>query len=207
MSKPVILIGCFQEVIELCEKAQFEIIGIVNEEDPNNEYDYLGNDESFLRNSSKYQDVPLFLVPDSPIVRCNLYKRYKESGFNFTSIVSPDALVSKSAAIGEGCMIQGFCNVSSNVKLGVCVRVNTLSSIMHDTVVGDFTTIAPSSVILGRCKIDEKVYIGSNSTILPSLTVHQSSTIGAGAVVTKDVSEGITVVGVPARHIIDKRDS
>ena len=41
--------------------------------------------------------------------------------------------------------------------------------------------------------------IGANSTILPNLTIGEGSVVGAGSVVTKDVPDGVTVVGNPAR--------
>jgi acetyltransferase-like isoleucine patch superfamily enzyme len=42
-------------------------------------------------------------------------------------------------------------------------------------------------------------YIGANATILPGLKVGVGCTVGAGAVVTCDVPDGNTVMGIPAR--------
>jgi UDP-2-acetamido-3-amino-2,3-dideoxy-glucuronate N-acetyltransferase len=41
--------------------------------------------------------------------------------------------------------------------------------------------------------------IGSNATILPGITIGEGALVGAGAVVTRDVADGATVVGNPAR--------
>jgi acetyltransferase-like isoleucine patch superfamily enzyme len=43
--------------------------------------------------------------------------------------------------------------------------------------------------------------IGANATILPGVEIGAGSMIGAGAVVTKSVAEGLTVVGNPAKEI------
>jgi len=43
--------------------------------------------------------------------------------------------------------------------------------------------------------------IGANATILPGVTIGKKSMIGAGAVVTKDVPDGETWVGNPARKL------
>jgi maltose O-acetyltransferase len=43
------------------------------------------------------------------------------------------------------------------------------------------------------------VFIGMGALILPGVTIGDNAIIGAGAVVTKDVSAGVTVKGVPAK--------
>lgn len=43
-------------------------------------------------------------------------------------------------------------------------------------------------------------YLGSNAVVLPNLTIGENATVGAGAVVTKDVPANTTVVGVPAKQ-------
>ncbi len=199
--KSIIMIGYFEEAIELCESAGYTIEGVVNENDPKCEYKYLGNDQFVLNNAIDYSNVPICIVPDNPSVRQALYDCYKEKGFSVETIISPKAFVSNSAFIGEGCMIQRGCNISSNVVLGKCVRINTLANVMHDSRVDNFSTIAPNAVVLGNCRIGEKCYVGANSTILPGLSILGESIVGAGAVVTKNISEKVTVVGVPAHKL------
>ncbi|QZH76755.1 MAG: acyltransferase [Erythrobacter sp.] len=48
-------------------------------------------------------------------------------------------------------------------------------------------------------KIGNGVHIGMGARILPGVTIGDHAVLGAGAVVTKDVAAGTTVVGVPAR--------
>ncbi len=50
-------------------------------------------------------------------------------------------------------------------------------------------------------KIDNHVWIGSNATILPGVTVGEWAVVAAGAVVTKDVPPFAVAGGVPARVI------
>jgi acetyltransferase-like isoleucine patch superfamily enzyme len=44
-------------------------------------------------------------------------------------------------------------------------------------------------------------YIGVGAIILPGVTVGHNAVVGAGAVVTRDVPDNATVVGVPARVV------
>jgi acetyltransferase-like isoleucine patch superfamily enzyme len=49
--------------------------------------------------------------------------------------------------------------------------------------------------------IEDDVSIGANATILPGVKLGRGCVIGAGAVVTKDVALGATVVGNPAKEM------
>ena len=49
--------------------------------------------------------------------------------------------------------------------------------------------------------IHENVWVGSNATILPGVTIGERCVIGAGAVVTRDVPAHSLAVGVPARVV------
>ncbi|WP_442854348.1 DapH/DapD/GlmU-related protein [Arthrobacter sp. Soil782] len=52
----------------------------------------------------------------------------------------------------------------------------------------------PAAVVIGR-----NVWIGSNATILPGVTIGDNAVVAAASVVTKDVPANTVVVGSPAR--------
>lgn len=49
--------------------------------------------------------------------------------------------------------------------------------------------------------IEDKVWLGSNVTVLPGVTIGEGAIVAAGAVVTKDVESNTIVGGVPAKII------
>ncbi len=58
-----------------------------------------------------------------------------------------------------------------------------------------------SGVEFGRpVVIGSNVWIGGGAIILPGITIGDDAIIGSGSVVTRDVPDGATVVGNPARR-------
>ncbi len=198
----VIIVGGFHEIIELCEKSGKEIIGLIDNDLSGSYLGYpiFGNDAYARSIYDRYPEVPIIISPDSPPIREKLYEHYKSIGFKITSVISPEATVSKSAKIGIGVIIQDGVNISAFAEIGNFVKLNSYSNIMHDVKVEDFVSIAPNAVVLGRVCIGRKAYIGANSTILPNISIGENSLVGAGSVVTKNIEKNSVVMGVPAKN-------
>jgi sugar O-acyltransferase (sialic acid O-acetyltransferase NeuD family) len=204
MTEKVLLVGGFIEIIELCEDNNVDIIGIVdpNIKDKYLTYPIIGNEKNIDDWKSGYYEINVVITPDLPSIRKKLAAFYKHNGFNFFTLVSGAAKVSKSSKIGIGSVIQGGSNISSETIIGDFVKVNNHANIMHNSCVGSFSTIAPNAVLLGNVKIGEACYIGANATVLPHITICDNVTIGAGAVVTRNISiPNVTYAGIPARQI------
>ena len=198
----LILVGGFIEMVELCQAVGRSIAGVI---DPLLQGEFfgcevLGSDEDIPAIRERFGNLPVVLTPDPPASRERLYKTYSEAGFKTSSLIHPQAIVSRTAQVGDGAVIQYGSCLSSLVKIGICVKVNVRANLMHDVVVGDFSTIAPNAVILGHVEIGRCAYVGANATVLPGLHVGDGAVIGAGAVVTRDVRPRAIVKGNPARE-------
>lgn len=205
MTKRVIIIGFFQEVVELCEECNIEIVGYI---DTNTSFitdiPFLGTDAEAGALFTKFGNIPLLLTPDSPSVRKKLADYYSNFGYQFLNVISPTATISKTATIGDGVLIQTGVNVSSNVMIGDFVRLNTKSNVMHDCEVAAFSTVAPNAVLLGKVIVNTLSYIGSNATILPGCAIGKNTIVGAGSVVVKNVEENSVVAGNPSKILRKK---
>jgi len=164
-------------------------------------YKILCNDKDANNLPAIIKNIPALITPDIPMLRKKLNKYYSESGFFFSSLVSKDSIISKSAEIGEGTIIQSGVYVSAESIIGNFVKLNVKCNIMHDSIIGSYSTIAPNAVVLGKVKIGELCYIGSNATILPNIRICDNVIIGAGAIVNKDIDKSGTYAGVPVKQI------
>ena len=201
MKSDVIIVGGFHEVIELCEECGFNVVGIIDNELIGTYYGVpvIGKDDDAKQLFPQYCRCKVVITPDSPRIREKLVYLYKTIGYEFATVISLHTHISKYAEIGEGTIIQSGVNVSAATKIGSFCKLNNYCNVMHDNVIGNYTTIAPNAVLLGRVTIGDKSYIGANSTILPNISIGAGSTVGAGAVVTRSVETNIIVKGVPAK--------
>lgn len=112
---------------------------------------------------------------------------YTDFGKNIT--------IGKNVFFNTGCSFQdrGGITIGDGTMIGMNVTIATLN---HGLPLETRNTTYPSPVIIGK-----NVWIGSNATILPGVTIGDNAVVAAGAVVTKDVPENTVVAGVPAKLI------
>lgn len=112
---------------------------------------------------------------------------YTDFGKNIT--------IGKDVFINSGCHFQdqGGIEIGDGALIGHNV---VLATINHDTIPGNGRKNHYAPIKLGK-----NVWIGSNATILPGVTVGDWAVIAAGAVVTNDVPPYTIVGGVPAKII------
>lgn len=201
MTNQRIIVGAFNEVIELAEDNGLRILGLFDAHKTGEYrgYPILGTDEQAVEFTSRYKDVPLIVTPDQPLLREQLHQHYFNLGYTFTELIAKDAKISKSAIVKKGSIIQSSVNVSSECNIEEFVKLNTNCNIMHNVTIGQYTTVAPNAVILGYVKIGARCYLGANATILPNISVADNVVIGAGAVVTKSIYKPGVYVGCPAK--------
>ncbi|KAA8484658.1 sugar O-acyltransferase (sialic acid O-acetyltransferase NeuD family) [Arcticibacter tournemirensis] len=201
MIKEIILIGAFHEIIEMAEDLNIKILGLIDNR-KNGEYrgyPVLATDMNADSLSEEFKQTPLVITPDQPSVRMKLSAAYTHYGYHFTTLIAKECRISKSAELGKGVIAQSGVNISAQARIADFVKLNTSCNIMHDTVIGKYSTVAPNAVVLGNVNVGESCYIGSNSTILPNVSICNNVIIGAGAVVTKDIDVPGVFIGLPAR--------
>ncbi len=129
----------------------------------------------------------------------NLISKPLDSSFclfpPFTTDFGKNITIGKNVFINSGCRFQdhGGIMICDGAQIGHNVVIATLNHNLEPKKRGN--TI-PKPVYIGK-----NVWIGSNSTILPGITIGDNAVVGAGSVVTHDVAPMTVVAGNPARKI------
>ena len=118
-----------------------------------------------------------------------------------TTLVHPNAVVSRRVTIGEGTVVMAGAVLNSDVTIGRGCIINTGASVDHDCKVGDFAHISVGAHVAGTCNIGERSWIGAGAVVSNNVRICDDCMVGAGTVVLKDCNEGGTYVGTPARRL------
>jgi sugar O-acyltransferase (sialic acid O-acetyltransferase NeuD family) len=159
----------------------------------------LGN-WSWFENRDR-DEIEVVCAVGFPEVRRRLVERATALGLSFGKAISGVANISQSAKIGRGVMIFPNTVVSTDCRIGDHSVINSGVTISHDSLIGDYATINPGVNVAGNVSIGEGCYLGVGSSVIHGVSIGAWTVIGGGAVVTKDLPENVTAVGVPARVI------
>lgn len=117
------------------------------------------------------------------------------------TFVHPTAYVAPNVVLEPGCVVMPLVCISSNTILKKGCIVMVAATIGHDDVIGEYTHIAAQACVGAFLKVGAGVHIGLNSTIRENIVIEDYSTLGMGAVLTKNIGRKEIWAGVPAKFI------
>lgn len=161
---------------------------------------------SFEQANHQFPGIGVVGAIGNPKTRQTVMEKVIDAGFQTLSIIHPNVEYSEWVEIGQGAVICAGNILTTNIILGEQVQINLDCTIGHDVILGDYTTLAPGVHVSGWVHFGRRVYVGTGATIINGiegkpLMIEDDAVIGAGACVTKSVSSGLTVVGVPAKPL------
>jgi UDP-3-O-[3-hydroxymyristoyl] glucosamine N-acyltransferase len=80
-------------------------------------------------------------------------------------------------------------------------KINNLVHIAHNVVVGRHAVVNAHASVSGSTRIGDYAWVAPNASLRDGISIGERVTVGMGAVVVKDVPDGATVMGVPARPV------
>lgn len=148
---------------------------------------------------AEFDDVIVAIGANS--VRLDKQRRLVERGAHLVSIIHPAATVSRHARLGVGSVVFAGAVINPGVETGDAIIINTAATIDHDCRLGDGVHISPGAHVAGGVQIGDETWIGVGASVRELVSIGARARVGAGAAVVSSITEGLTVIGVPARPI------
>lgn len=157
-------------------------------------------DTSTLLAAEKYLDGVVVAIGNNAI-RMRKIRELQEAGLALVTIVHGAAVVGSSVRLGVGTVVMAGVVINADAEIGVGAILNTACSVDHDCVLGAAVHISPGAHLAGGVRVGDRSWVGIGASVRQETNIGADVVIGAGAAVAADVTDGLTVVGVPAKPL------
>ena len=168
-----------------------------------NGYDVLGSERELLYLSETLNIYGIIIAIGDNWTRHLLAKRVSSimPDIKFVSTIHPSATIGKDVVIGAGSVVLPGTIVNTNCRIGKHCILNTNSSLDHDSVMEDFSSLAPRVCTGGNLVLGEFSAICLGANVIENISIRPHSVIGAGSLVIRDVPSHTLAFGLPARAV------
>lgn len=195
--------GFAKEVYWLAVQSGYEVDAFIDTHEGEKYRDTPVKDENYF-NKEKHLAV---VGVGNPKIREKIVKQIvdRHGLAVFNTLVSREAnLMDPNIIVGYGSVICANCILTCDIQLGMFSQLNLATTIGHDTITGDFFTTAPGVHVSGKVNTGERVYLGTNASVIENINICSDVIIGAAACVSKDIIESGVYVGIPAKKLEKK---
>ena len=123
----------------------------------------------------------------------------EEYDINWVTLIHPSAQIAVNVSIGRGTVVMAGAVVNVCATVGEQCIINTCAVVEHDNVIEDYVHISPNVALGGTVFVGKSTHIGIGASVCNNINICGDCMIGAGAVVSKNIVESGTYIGVPAR--------
>ncbi|MED4888205.1 NeuD/PglB/VioB family sugar acetyltransferase [Lysinibacillus sp. FSL R7-0073] len=131
--------------------------------------------------------------------RLSIGRELQLKGAKFINLIHSSVTIRERIEMGVGNIFCPYSGVNPDVKFGDFVLVNGGSWFGHDCIIEDGVTVSSNCDITGNCILEEGVFLGTRSVIIPKRKIGKYAKISAGAVVFTHVKPERTMIGNPAK--------
>ncbi|WP_411360667.1 acetyltransferase [Pseudidiomarina sp. YC-516-91] len=115
------------------------------------------------------------------------------------ALIHPSAVISSTATTGQGSVVMPNAVINADTVIGDGVIINSGAVVEHDCTIGDYSHICPNAALAGSVTVGAHSWVGIGSSVIQLVTIGAHVTVGAGSVVIRDIPDGHTVAGNPAK--------
>lgn len=147
------------------------------------------------------RDFDIFVGIGNNVTREIIQEKLQLNGASIPVLVHPNAVIGVQVELGSGTVVMARTVINCSTRVGKGCIINTGATIDHDNAIEDYVHISPGVNTGGTVCIGKSTWLGIGSVVSNNINITSGSTVGAGAIVIKDITEAGTYVGIPARLI------
>ena len=156
------------------------------------------------------------VIGDNALIRSGtiIYSNVK-IGHSFRTghfaLIRENCKIGDNVLVGTNSVIDGSCNLGDNISIQTAAYITTYTTIEDYVFIGPRVVTTNDKYMYYGAKligptIKKGARIGANAILLPGVVIGEGVIVGSGAVVTKNVPDGATVIGNPARIVMRKSE-
>lgn len=119
----------------------------------------------------------------------------------FVSAIHPRASIARDVSVGEGTVVMAGATINPSCSIGRFCILNTNSSLDHDSIMEDFSSLAPFVTTGGNCRIGGYSAVSIGVVLIHGIYIGEHSIVDAGSTVVKNIDPFKVAYGTPARAI------
>lgn len=209
MSAGLLLVGASGLAREVIAAGITGIVGVLDDDDTRHGTELSGVPVLGGTVLAAKREEQLVLCIGPSLVRQQVARRLSRMGVadeRYAVVAARSSRIGSSCEIGPGTILLDSVVITADARLGHHVVVMPHCTITHDDRLDDFVTMAAGVSLGGGVHVRGGAYIGMNAAVRQDVAIGRGATIGMGAVVLRDVPEGETWAGVPARRMGKQHD-
>ncbi|WP_354003910.1 NeuD/PglB/VioB family sugar acetyltransferase [Cellulomonas cellasea] len=149
-------------------------------------------------------DVRVLVCAGQGSARAALVARLAEAGVGearWARAIHPGVEVPAGCVVGPGAIMLAGVVLTASVTVGAHVVAMPQATLTHDVVVEDFATLCAGATLGGGVVVGRAAYVGMNASVRQGVRVGVGAVLGMGGALLRDLPDGETWVGVPARPL------
>jgi sugar O-acyltransferase (sialic acid O-acetyltransferase NeuD family) len=170
-------------------------------------YRVLGQEENLPQLTKIHSLTGAIVAIGDNFIRSKVTARVREvcPDLPFVTAIHPKATIAKDVSVGEGTVIMAGVTINPCCLIGRFCILNTNSSLDHDSVMEDFSSLAPRVTAGGNCRIGGYSAVSIGTVLIHGIHIGEHTVIGAGSTVLKNLDSFKLAYGTPAKAIRDRK--
>lgn len=181
------------------------------------DFDIKGFIDDDLSSQDGFEDYPPLLgtidgyqIEEDDVFTCSIgnaktksviCEKLKSRGGKFYTLINKTAVVHEHTILAEGCYVGEYALIGTEATIGENCLIQAYSIIGHDCKIGNYVRIDTHSVVIGGVEIRNRATVHTAAVVSHKVVVGEDATIAACSFVIKNVKEGSTVMGNPAKRL------